>query len=75
MTDGLPATALSFNPPDPNVMRIPPRKHDEPIVTRWVFIRYLVIGSYVGFATVGIFIYWYTKYNWAGDGHSLITFE
>lgn len=48
---------------------------DEPIVTGWVFTRYLVIGSYVGLATVGIFIYWYTAYDWAGDGHSLVSFN
>jgi len=74
VTDGLPATALSFNPPDPHIMKKPPRQHDEPIVTSWVFIRYLIIGSYVGFATVGIFVYWYTTYSWSGDGHPLVTF-
>eukprot|EP00331_Platyophrya_macrostoma_P034737 CAMPEP_0176439360 /NCGR_PEP_ID=MMETSP0127-20121128/19894_1 /TAXON_ID=938130 /ORGANISM="Platyophrya macrostoma, Strain WH" /LENGTH=1040 /DNA_ID=CAMNT_0017823609 /DNA_START=27 /DNA_END=3149 /DNA_ORIENTATION=- len=75
VTDGLPATALSFNPPDPLIMKKPPRKHDEPIVTQWVFTRYLVIGSYVGFATVGIFVYWYTAFDWALDGHPLVTFD
>ena len=32
----------------------------------------MVIGLYVGFATVGIFIYWYL-YAETGDGHSLIS--
>jgi len=65
VTDGLPATALSFNPPDPNVMMKPPRKHDEPIINGWIFVRYMVIGLYVGIATVGIFVYWYTAYSWS----------
>jgi len=75
VTDGFPATALSFNPPDPFIMSKPPRKHDEPIITPWVFFRYAVIGTYVGLATVGIFTYWYTEYNWSGDGHTLVTFN
>merc|ERR1719421_535866 len=33
-----------------------------------------MIGLYVGFATVGIFIYWYTVDN-SPDGHSLVTVE
>jgi len=56
-------------------MRQPPRKHDEPIINGWIFVRYMVIGLYVGIATVGIFIYWYTSYSWAGDGHELISFH
>eukprot|EP00331_Platyophrya_macrostoma_P007514 CAMPEP_0176423202 /NCGR_PEP_ID=MMETSP0127-20121128/10150_1 /TAXON_ID=938130 /ORGANISM="Platyophrya macrostoma, Strain WH" /LENGTH=1036 /DNA_ID=CAMNT_0017804121 /DNA_START=15 /DNA_END=3125 /DNA_ORIENTATION=- len=75
VTDGFPATALSFNPPDPHIMRKPPRKHDEPIITGWVFTRYVVIGTYVGLATVGIFLYWYLAYDWAEDGHQLVTFN
>lgn len=65
VTDGLPATALSFNPPDPLVMTKPPRKNDEGIISGWIFIRYLIIGLYVGIATVGIFVYWYTSYTWS----------
>ena len=28
----------------------------------------------MGIATVGVFIYWYLYYDWAGDNHSLIGF-
>ncbi|KAI6889393.1 calcium ATPase, partial [Hortaea werneckii] len=45
VTDGLPATALSFNPPDHDVMKRPPRKRDEPLVGGWLFFRYMVIGT------------------------------
>merc|ERR1712153_85000 len=55
VTDGPPATALGFNPPDVDIMRKPPRKADENLITNWVFFRYMVIGIYVGLATVGIF--------------------
>ena len=74
VTDGPPATALGFNPPDTDIMRKPPRKHDENLITNWVFFRYMVIGIYVGLATVGIFVYWYTMAE-TGDGHTLITFS
>jgi len=74
VTDGPPATALGFNPPDTDIMRKPPRKSDEDLITPWVFFRYMVIGIYVGCATVGIFIYWYTMAE-TGDGHTLITYS
>eukprot|EP01012_Entosiphon_sulcatum_P024230 TRINITY_DN2940_c0_g1_i1.p1 TRINITY_DN2940_c0_g1~~TRINITY_DN2940_c0_g1_i1.p1 ORF type:complete len:1082 (-),score=220.31 TRINITY_DN2940_c0_g1_i1:170-3415(-) len=63
VTDGLPATALGFNPPDPAIMRCKPRKHTEPIVNGWLFCRYLVIGAYVGLATIGGFLWWYMWYE------------
>lgn len=34
-------------------MRKPPRKSDEMLITPWVFFRYVIIGTYVGIATVG----------------------
>merc|ERR1712003_426546 len=63
VTDGPPATALGFNPPDPDVMQKPPRGKDDALINNWVFFRYMVIGLYVGFATVGIFVFWYTNYE------------
>ena len=77
VTDGLPATALSFNPADPDVMKKKPRAHNEALINNWTLVRYifykliiyrfLVIGTYVGIATVGIFVYWYCFYDWAED--------
>jgi len=73
VTDGLPATALGFNPPDLNVMQKKPRRKDENLISGWVFFRYMVIGLYVGFATVGVFIYWYCFDTAAPDQHTLVS--
>jgi Ca2+-transporting ATPase len=73
VTDGPPATALGFNPPDSDNMKKPPRAQDEHLLNRWTIIRYSVIGTYVGCATVGIFIYWYLFADFTGDGHTLVT--
>jgi Ca2+-transporting ATPase len=72
VTDGLPATALSFNPPDIDVMSKPPRNQNDALISGWVFFRYMVIGMYVGFATVGVFVYWYVMDGNAPDGHSVV---
>ncbi|KAK6142219.1 hypothetical protein DH2020_000016 [Rehmannia glutinosa] len=80
VTDGPPATALGFNPPDKDIMKKPPRRSDDSLISPWILFRYLVIGSYVGIATVGIFIIWYTRSSFlgidlSGDGHSLVTYS
>lgn len=74
VTDGLPATALGFNPPDLDVMTQKPRRSDDNLISTWTFVRYMIIGMYVGCATVGIFVYWYTMAE-TGDGHTLVTMQ
>ncbi|RUS15310.1 putative calcium-transporting ATPase sarcoplasmic/endoplasmic reticulum type, partial [Endogone sp. FLAS-F59071] len=63
VTDGLPATALGFNPPDHDIMRRPPRDAREPIVGGWLFFRYMIVGTYVGCATVFGYAWWFMLYT------------
>uniref|UniRef100_A0A4W4DUL3 Calcium-transporting ATPase n=1 Tax=Electrophorus electricus TaxID=8005 RepID=A0A4W4DUL3_ELEEL len=70
VTDGLPATALGFNPPDLDIMGKAPRSPKEPLISGWLFFRYLAIGSYVGAATVAAAAWWFI---YADDG-PMVTF-
>ena len=45
VTDGMPATALGFNPPDMEIMKKPPRNAKEGLITGWLFFRYMAIGG------------------------------
>uniref|UniRef100_A0A8C4EQZ8 Calcium-transporting ATPase n=1 Tax=Dicentrarchus labrax TaxID=13489 RepID=A0A8C4EQZ8_DICLA len=72
VTDGLPATALGFNPPDLDIMEKPPRNAKEPLISGWLFFRYLAIGGYVGAATVGAAAWWFTV---SEDGPQLTLYQ
>lgn len=75
VTDGLPATALGFNPPDLDIMDKPPRSPRESLISKWLFFRYVAIGGYVGSATVGAAVWWFMMYeegpqlNWYQVSH------
>jgi P-type Ca2+ transporter type 2A len=49
VTDGLPATALGFNPPDLDIMDKQPRSPKESLITPWLFFRYMAIGGICSF--------------------------
>ncbi|KAJ5650082.1 Sarcoplasmic/endoplasmic reticulum calcium ATPase 1 [Penicillium longicatenatum] len=49
-------------PPDHDVMKRRPRRRDEPLVGGWLLFRYMVIGTYVGAATVFGYVWWF-MYN------------
>ncbi|XP_073492302.1 sarcoplasmic/endoplasmic reticulum calcium ATPase 1 isoform X2 [Aquarana catesbeiana] len=72
VTDGLPATALGFNPPDLDIMDRPPRSPKEPLISGWLFFRYMAIGGYVGAATVGAAAWWFM---YADDGPNVTFYQ
>ena len=63
ITNGSPAIALGFNPADANIMKKLPHCADSSLITPWVFFCYMVMGMYVGFACVGVFVDWYMYYE------------
>jgi Ca2+-transporting ATPase len=56
VTDGLPAVALSVDPPDPDIMMYPPRDPKEDILTR--FWRFIVFAALVDFISDFIPFFW-----------------
>jgi Ca2+-transporting ATPase len=64
VTDGLPALALGFEQPEPNVMRRPPRKRDESLFARGISSSIFGIGALM--AAVCLILFW-----WRLDSHSL----
>ena len=48
VSDGLPAVALSIDPPDPDIMRYPPRDPEEGLLSRfWRFILFAALVDFI----------------------------
>ncbi|MBU1197401.1 calcium-transporting P-type ATPase, PMR1-type [Candidatus Micrarchaeota archaeon] len=57
VTDALPALALGYDPPDPQVMKRPPRKKSDNVLTRDNIGGLLLIGFYMAIVALALFIY------------------
>ena len=57
VTDGLPALALSYEPPDKDVMDRPPRPPEEGLFSRGLWLRIVGRGAYVGTAALTAFMW------------------
>jgi Ca2+-transporting ATPase len=61
VTDGPPATALGFNPPDPYVMKRLPRPRHDSLLTPLLLVRYCITGGYVGLASLAAYLYGFSR--------------
>lgn len=81
VTDGAPATALGFNHPDKDIMDRSPRLASDGLVSGWTLFRFVVVGTYVGLATIGTLAIWYLNdtsflgIDMSKDGHSAVSLQ
>jgi Ca2+-transporting ATPase len=57
ITDGLPALALGMDPVDPHIMRRPPRKTDEALITKARAVLILSQGAFIAFCSLLAFCF------------------
>ena len=69
VTDAVTAIALGLEPPEKDLMRRPPRRRNEAILDRAGISSVLVLGSYIGLATLGLFFFYLQR----GSSEALLT--
>ena len=55
LTDGAPALALGIDPPEQGLMRRPPRRRGEPLISTGTWRHIVVIGLVMGIGTLAVF--------------------
>lgn len=58
VTDGMTAVAIGLEPAERNTMRRPPRRPDEPVLTKSAIAMIAALGTYVGLASLWLFHYY-----------------
>jgi Ca2+-transporting ATPase len=58
ITDGVTALALAMEPAESDIMKRPPRKAGEQILNRASITMILLVGGYIGLATLGLFYFY-----------------
>lgn len=56
-TDALPALALSAEPPEPDLMRRPPRKRQAPFLTNRKIAYFVLLGSLIGLVNLAMYVF------------------
>ncbi|MEM2658588.1 MAG: cation-translocating P-type ATPase [Zestosphaera sp.] len=56
-TDALPALALSSEPPEPDLMKRPPRKRQTPFLTNRKIAYFVLLGSLIGLVNLAIYTF------------------
>ena len=57
VTDGLPGLALSYEKPDKDIMELPPRKSDESLLSKGIYIHIIWVGILMAAVTIGLQAY------------------
>ncbi len=61
VTDGMTAIALGLEPAEKNILKRPPRDVNEPILDKYAIGMIILLGGYIGLATLGLFHYYLSK--------------
>jgi Ca2+-transporting ATPase len=64
VTDLFPALALGVEPAEKDIMKRPPRKPHERMITKGKFVRWLMAGIVIAAGVLGLFVYYLSKGGW-----------
>ncbi len=64
-TDVLPAVALGVDPPEPGIMRSPPRNPKTRIMNKSFTTRFIYLGLVMGSIVMGVYILTLYRYGWS----------